>query len=122
MILGVGVDIIEIERVERALTRRPRLKERLFVEPEIAYCENRPASCYSHFAGRFAAKEAVAKALGVSLSWHDVVIDREPGGKPVVRLFGRACTAAGDAEIMLTISHSRDFAVAYAVLARKDAP
>jgi len=62
MILGLGVDIIEIKRVEQALTRRPSLLRRLFTPEEVRYCEARPGSRYAHFAGRFAAKEAVAKA------------------------------------------------------------
>ena len=115
MILGVGVDIIEISRMERALERRPRMTRRLFVDLEISYCNSKHAPRASHFAGRFAAKEAIAKALGRPFSWHEVVIDREPTGKPHVRLFGRAKEAAAGGSVALTISHSRDYAVAYAV-------
>ena len=115
MIVGVGVDIIEIARMERALERRPRMTRRLFVDVEIAYCNSKRAARASHFAGRFAAKEAIAKALGRSLSWHEVVIDREPSGKPRVRLHGRAKEAAAGGSVSLSISHSRDYAVAYAV-------
>jgi len=115
MIRGVGVDIIEVGRVEEALTRRPRLVRRLFTPDEVAYCRAKPASEYSHFAGRFAAKEAVAKALGRSCAWHDVAVSHDLLGKPVVELSGRAREAAGDGTITLTISHSRDYAVAYAV-------
>jgi len=115
VIMGVGVDIIEIARIEQALRRRPRMTHRLFVDVEIDYCNSKPASRASHFAGRFAAKEAIAKALGRSLSWHEVVIDREPTGRPSVRLYGRASEAAAGGKVALTISHSRDYAVAYAV-------
>ncbi len=116
MIRGVGVDIIEVERVRDALARRPRLLHRLFTEEEIAYCRSKPASEYAHLAGRFAAKEAVAKALGRSLSWQEVAVHNTPSGKPVVVLKGRAREALADRKIMLSISHSRNYAVAYAVL------
>jgi holo-[acyl-carrier protein] synthase len=115
MIRGVGVDIIEIERIRAAMERRPGLRKRLFSPSEIDYCQGKPASEFSHFAGRFAAKEAVAKALGRSLSWQEVIVEREATGRPVVRLDGRAAEAARGGCIMLTISHSRDYAVAYAV-------
>jgi len=120
MILGVGVDIIEIGRIEEALTRRRRLVDRLFVPAEIDYCRSRPSSQYSHFAGRFAAKEAVAKALGRSFAWHEVIVAQEPTGKPVVHLYGRAADVGGRGRVMLSISHSRDYAVAYAVLTTGD--
>ena len=94
--------------------RRPRLLTRLFQPEEIDYCRSKPASQYAHFAGRFAAKEAVAKALGTSLAWHEVVISQEQSGKPLVRLSARAVEAARGGSVMLSISHSRDYAVAYA--------
>ncbi len=115
MVLGMGVDIVEIERIERALTRRPSMLRRVFTEEEIRYCEARPGSRYAHFAGRFAAKEAVAKALGRSLGWHDVAVENNELGKPGPVLRGRAVEAASRGEVMLSISHSRDYAVAHAV-------
>jgi len=115
MILGLGVDIIEIKRVEQALTRRPSLLRRLFTPEEVRYCEARPGSRYAHFAGRFAAKEAVAKALGRSLGWRDVAVQNNELGKPTAVLSGRAREAAEGGAIYLSISHSRDYAVAQAV-------
>ncbi|MBD3173618.1 MAG: holo-[acyl-carrier-protein] synthase [Armatimonadia bacterium] len=115
MIRGVGVDIVEIERVERALTRRPSLLTRLFTPEEVRYCEARPGSRYAHFAGRFAAKEAVAKALGRSLGWREVAVMNNELGKPTAVLSGRAVEAVAGGTIMLSISHSRDYAVAQAV-------
>lgn len=115
MVLGLGVDIVEIERVEQALIRRPSLMRRLFTPEEIHYCEARPGSRYAHFAGRFAAKEAVAKALGRSLGWREVAIHNDELGKPAVLLSGRAREAAAGGRIYVSISHSRDYAVAQAV-------
>ena len=71
--------------------------------------------------GRFAAKEAVGKALGRSFAWHEVIVAQEPSGKPVVKLYGRAAQVGGQGRVMLSISHSRDYAVAYAVLTTGDA-
>lgn len=116
MILGMGVDIVEIERVEQALMRRPSLVGRLFTPEEVRYCEARPGSRYAHYAGRFAAKEAVAKALGRSMSWRDVAVQNDALGKPMAVLSGRAQEAAAGGSIYLSISHSRDYAVAQAVL------
>ena len=89
--MKVGVDLIEIDRIRRALERYPRFRERCFTEAERAYCESRanPAQSY---AGRFAGKEAVGKALGFGVArafaWRDVEIVGRP--KPAVHLHGRA--------------------------------
>lgn len=115
-IKGIGVDIVEIERLGRALEEHPRLKERLFTPAERIYCASRPAAEIAHLAGRFVAKEAVAKAIGRSLSWQAVQIENGPAGQPRVTLDGPARDAAGDARILVSISHSRHYAVAYAML------
>jgi holo-[acyl-carrier protein] synthase len=119
-IAGMGVDIIEISRVESALTARLRMVERVYTEEEIAYCRSKPASMYAHFAGRFAAKEAVAKALGRSLEWRDVSIENDPLGKPRTVLRGPAADAAEGGLVLVSISHSRDYAVAHAVFVRPE--
>jgi holo-[acyl-carrier protein] synthase len=110
--LGVGIDLIEIERVERALERRPRLAERLFTPAELAYSRER-ARPGRHLAARFAAKEAVIKALGqgVPLSQIEVV----SGEPPKLRLHGRAAEAAGDTEIAISLTHSDETAAAVAI-------
>ena len=118
---GIGVDIIEIARVERALKRTPRMAQRLFTDEERAYCE-RTARPAQHYAGRFAAREAVLKALGTGFSQgiglKDVSVTRDESGRPQVLLAGRAAEVAaeqGMLEIALSLSFTRDMAVANAV-------
>ena len=118
--LKVGVDLIEIERIRRALERYPRFRERCFTEAERAYCDSRanPAQSY---AGRFAGKEAVGKALGFGVAhafaWREVEIVGRP--KPTVRLSGRMQALAGRLgarEIDLSMTHSRELASATCVV------
>ncbi|MFL6037287.1 MAG: holo-ACP synthase [Gaiellaceae bacterium] len=117
----VGVDLIEIERVRRALERYPSFRQRCFTEAERAYCDSRPNPAQS-YAGRFAGKEAVGKALGFGVArafaWRDVEIAGRP--KPSVRLSGRVARWAeetGAGTIDLSMSHSRELANAVAVVA-----
>ncbi len=120
MILGLGVDIVEIERMAAALERRPRMKERLFSAEERAYCDARGRP-EVHYALRFAAKEAVLKALGTGFSgmrFTDVEVIREASGRPVPRLSGRAAERAeeiGVIEMHLSLSFTHTTAVASAV-------
>jgi holo-[acyl-carrier protein] synthase len=110
--LGVGIDLIEIERVERALERRPRLADRLFTPAELAYARER-ARPGRHLAARFAAKEAVIKALGQGLPMRQIeVVSGEP---PQLQLHGRAAEVAGDAEIAISLTHSQESAAAIAI-------
>ena len=112
MAIAVGIDLIEIERVERALERRPKLADRLFTPGELAYARER-ARPGRHLAARFAAKEAVIKALGRAFPLHEIeVVSGEP---PRLRLHGRAAEAAGDAEIAISLTHSRETAAAVAI-------
>ena len=119
---GVGIDLLEIERMERALERRPRLAERLFTDAERDYAaaRGRPAQ---HLAARFCAKEAVAKALGLEV-WdpRDVEVI-STGAAPVVRLSGHARRRAGElgVELHISLTHSRGMAAAVAVTARVQA-
>jgi len=114
VVLGVGIDLIEIERVERALERRPRLAERLFTDAELAYSRER-ARPGRHLAARFAVKEAVIKALGQGLPPKDIeVVSGEP---PTLRLHGQAADLAGDTEIVISLTHSRESAAAVAIAA-----
>ena len=119
--MKVGVDLIEIERIRRALDRYPGFKERCFTEAERKYCDSRknPAQSY---AGRFAGKEAVGKALGFGVArafaWRDVEIVGRP--KPGVQLHGRLAAWAerlGAGEIDVSMTHSRELASAVAVVA-----
>ncbi|HZT07933.1 MAG TPA: holo-ACP synthase [Chloroflexota bacterium] len=112
----IGVDIVEIERVERALRRHPEgFRARVYTDLEIRECGRSVAS----MAGRFAAKEAVMKALGVGgMAFRDIEIARLPSGKPDVRLSGRMRRRAeriGVSAMRISISHSRDYAVAVAI-------
>lgn len=113
MIRGVGTDIIEISRIRKAVAKKG-FTGRVFTPAERRYCESASNPDY-RFAGRFAAKEAVAKSLGVSLSWQEVEILPDSAGKPEVRLHGRAVAAAAGIRILVSISHCRSYAVASAV-------
>lgn len=109
---AVGIDLIEIDRLERALERRPGLADRLFTERELAYARAR-ARPGRHLAARFAAKEAVIKALGQGVPLREIeVIAGQP---PRVQLHGRAAEVAGDGEIAISLTHSRDSAAAIAI-------
>ena len=118
---SVGIDLIEIERIRSALERYPRFKDRCFTPAEQAYCDSRrnPAESY---AGRFAGKEAVGKALGFGVArafaWREIEIAGRP--KPSVRLEGRLAQWAeerGAGAIDLSMTHSRELASAVAVVA-----
>jgi holo-[acyl-carrier protein] synthase len=117
--LRVGVDLIEIERVRRALERHgDDFRERCFTADERAYCESR-ANPAQHYAGRFAAKEAVGKALGsgVHFTWKEIEIAGRP--KPGVRLSGwtaRFAERMGAGRIELSMTHSKELAAAIAVV------
>ena len=115
----IGIDLIEIERVRRALQRYPRFRERCFTEAEQAYCDSRPNPAQS-YAGRFAGKEAVGKALGsgVRFTWREIEIAGRP--KPGVTLSGKTKAWAervGAGEIELSMTHSRELAQAVALVA-----
>lgn len=112
---GLGIDLLEIERIERALARYPRLAERLFTAAEREYAAAR-ARPGRHLAARFAAKEAVVKALGRGggLSLREIeVLAGEP---PTVRLSGGAAELAAGRQLEISLTHSRDYAAAVAVL------
>jgi holo-[acyl-carrier protein] synthase len=118
----IGIDLIEIERIARALERYPGFKERCFTEAERAYCDSRP-NPPQHYAARFAGKEAVGKALGsgVYFTWREIEIRGRP--KPGVHLSGRTAAwaervQAGDIELSMT--HSRELAAAIAVVSPRD--
>jgi holo-[acyl-carrier protein] synthase len=116
----VGTDLIEIDRVRRALGRYERFRDRCFTAAEQAYCDSRPNPAQS-YAGRFAGKEAVGKALGFGVArafaWKEIEIVGRP--KPSVRLSGRVAAWAekvGAGAVDLSMTHSRDLAQAVAVV------
>jgi holo-[acyl-carrier protein] synthase len=112
---GVGLDLLEIERLEAALARRPALAERLFTDGERAYAAAR-ARPAQHLAVRFCAKEAVAKALALTTwSWRDIeVVSPDGGGPPEVVLHG--ALSARDVVVDVSLTHSRGTAGAVAVV------
>jgi holo-[acyl-carrier protein] synthase len=114
MATGVGIDLLEIERMERALERHPRLAQRLFTEGELEYAggKGRPGR---HLAARFAAKEAVVKALGLTGGFRLREIEVVAGEPPTVKLSGRAAEAAEGLHVDISLTHSRDNAAAVAV-------
>jgi holo-[acyl-carrier protein] synthase len=114
---GIGIDVVEIERIETALARRPRLAERLFTEAEREYADAR-ARPGRHLAARFCAKEAVAKALALRV-WSPREIEVVSGAPaPSVRLTGRTAERAGERgeSLKISLTHSRELAAAVAVL------
>ena len=115
MASGVGIDLLEIERIELALQRHPRLAERVFTEAERDYAAAR-ARPGRHLAARFAAKEAVVKALGLSGGFGLREIEVVAGEPPTVSLSGRAAEAAGGERVEISLTHSRDFAAAVAIV------
>jgi holo-[acyl-carrier protein] synthase len=120
---SIGIDLLEIERLERALARRPRLAERLFTDDERQYAGSR-ARPGQHLAARFCAKEAVAKALGMSaFSWRDVEVV-SAGGVPTVQLHGAAAERAAKLGVVVRVSltHTRRDAGAVAVTERGGTP
>jgi len=118
MAKGLGVDIIEIRRIKKVIDQfGKKFLNRLFTTTEQVYClshKNAP----QHFAGRFAAKEAVAKALGTGigtkLRWVDIEIENDQQGKPGVKLSTLASHDHQHPEFLLSISHSKDYAIAVA--------
>jgi holo-[acyl-carrier protein] synthase len=118
-ILGVGVDVVDVARMRRALERHPRFAERVFTEEEIAYCTRggTEAECY---AGRFAAREAVIKALGGlrGAKWRDISVARQPSGAPSILLAGTAVARAsmlGVERLLISFTHERNTAVAFCI-------
>ncbi|MGQ9576594.1 MAG: holo-ACP synthase [Thermoguttaceae bacterium] len=121
-IIGIGTDIAECLRIAQMIERHGELfVSRVYTPEEIRYCSNRKQAT-QHFTGRWAAKEAVLKALGTGwrrgISWHDVEVCNDAGGRPIIVLRGGAREAAvqlGVTKIHISISHCRTHATAFAV-------
>jgi holo-[acyl-carrier protein] synthase len=111
---GVGIDLLEIGRMERALERHPRLAERVFTDAEREYAAAR-ARPGGHLAARFAAKEAVVKALGLGGGFGFREIEVLAGEPPKVRLSGCAAEAAAGRQVEISLTHSQDNAAAVAI-------
>ena len=124
MIIGIGVDIVEVHRIRNALRGTQRMQERVFTEEEIQFCTSRKRQ-YQHFGGRFAAKEAALKALGTGWSrgirWKEVEITDDETGKPILTFHGKAkeiFEQLSARTAWISITHSPDHAVAMVILER----
>lgn len=120
MIEGIGTDIVEVERIEKAIQRQgDTFLNEVFTEEERAYCSKHKAAA-RNYAGRFAAKEALLKALGTGLRdgirWHDINIVNDDLGKPCVLLSGKAKTLLENKRVHISISHCASYATAFAVI------
>jgi holo-[acyl-carrier protein] synthase len=123
MIVGLGTDLCEIERIQHSIARfGERFLQRIFTPAEIAYCRRKRSSAES-FAARFAAKEAGAKALGTGIgqgvSWQEIEVRREPSGRPTLHLTGRAAYFAaqlGATRSSLSLTHTAQLATAVVIL------
>ena len=121
-VLGIGTDIVECVRIRRMIEKHGELfLSRVFTDREMRYCQ-RSKNATEHFAGRWAAKEAVLKCLGTGwskgLCWTDIEVVNDPAGKPAVTLHAATREHAdrlGIREVMISISHCRAYAVAYAL-------
>ncbi len=123
MIVGSGIDLAEIDRIQRSLDRfGARFLARVYTSAEQAYCMRKRRSAES-FAARFAAKEAAAKALGTGISrgvsWREIEVERLPGGRPTLRFHGRAAQRAANMGVVrsaLSLTHTANFAMASVIL------
>lgn len=123
MVIGVGTDLMEIERIERSIERfGEAFLQRVYTPGEIAYCRSKKRTSAESFAARFAAKEAAAKALGTGISrgvsWREFEVTRRPGQRPEMQLHGRAAEIAarlGIRRITMTLSHSRTASIAVVI-------
>ncbi len=121
-IFGIGTDIVECLRIAQMIERHGELfLRRVYTQTEIGYCSARKAAT-QHYAGRWAAKEAVLKSMGTGwargISWQDIEIRNDVGGKPSIALAGGArdvCEEEGICDVMISISHCRSHATAYAL-------
>ncbi|MEM7453353.1 MAG: holo-ACP synthase [Planctomycetota bacterium] len=128
-VFGIGTDIIECSRIANMLEKHDAIFiERVYTAGEIEYCSPRK-SRVQHFAGRWAAKEAVLKAMGTGwakgIKWNDIEIKTMPGGKPEVQLNGVAgeiCRKRGITDMLVSISHTKEFATAFATAVGEPPP
>ncbi len=120
MIKGTGIDIVEIDRFKKAIERNSDLIKRVFTDNEIKYCNERNKP-HLHFAVRFAAKEAVAKSMGIgmrNIKWKDIEVIRMTSGKPTIALHNRAKSVAKENKIQsidVSLSFTKSNAIANAI-------
>jgi holo-[acyl-carrier protein] synthase len=124
MIVGAGIDLVEIARIQHSIDRYgDRFLDRVYTAEEKAYCLRKKRNAAESFAARFAAKEAGAKALGTGIShgvnWLEIEVAREAGGRPTLRFHGRAAERAermGVRNTALSLTHTGDLAMASVVI------
>jgi holo-[acyl-carrier protein] synthase len=121
MIFGIGIDIIEIERIKKSIKKFDKIfLNKIFTKTELDYCLSKKNK-YQHFAARFAAKEAIAKALATGWSkgfrWKDIDIYNEESGMPNVKLHGNLKNFLGnDKSLKITMSHSEHYVTCFAII------
>ncbi|MFQ3611294.1 MAG: holo-ACP synthase [Fimbriimonadales bacterium] len=112
---GIGIDAIEIERIARACARHPKFVERILTPAERNYCLHKGSNSVQHIAGRWSAKEAIAKAVGRPLRWQEVEVLPDPNGKPTVYLSGESAQVVQPGTLLVSITHTRTLASAVAL-------
>ncbi|MCK4261601.1 holo-ACP synthase [bacterium] len=121
MVVGIGIDLVQVSRIKEAVGKwNGRFLLRVYTSREIQYCQGKGSPAV-HFAGRFAAKEAMGKALGEALDWKDVEISNGRLGEPKVNLTGKAKKLSrkrGVKRILLSLSHDSSYAIAQVVLTK----
>ena len=122
--IGIGIDVAEVDRIEKLAEKHEQFLTRVYTEQEIDYC-NKKKNKYQHFAARFAAKESVLKALGVGWSqeikWTDIEVVNESNGRPRINTYGtvkRLVEQKGVKEILISLTHTSRYAIASAQLVK----
>ncbi|MGD8781047.1 MAG: holo-ACP synthase [Ignavibacteria bacterium] len=125
MVLGIGIDIIEIDRIKKSIEKYgDNFLNKIYTQIELDYCLSKKNK-YQHFAARFAAKEAIYKAIstatGFSFEWKDMEIYNEKNGMPRVKLLGKLSTFLGEEkDLKITMSHSENYVTCFAILFSKN--
>ena len=123
-IQGIGIDIVEVQRMKEALDAQgAALMKKLFTEREITYCKSKKRP-HEHFAARFAAKEAVSKAMKTGWSgkfrWKDIEVANEPSGEPRIVLYDSVAAMLSKSTVHLSLSHTKSTVVAFVVIEKKN--
>ncbi len=121
MIIGVGIDNVDVDRIARALAQYgERFERKIFSDREIAYCRLTPSRTAERYAARFAAREAFAKAIGTGIRmgfrWKEVTVAKEPTGRPILHLLGTMHERYGHLNAHLSLSHTDSIATALVIL------
>jgi len=121
MIKGIGIDLVELARIQEAVEKYgERFLNRIFTELEIDYCNQRTSTSIKHYAARFAAKEALSKALGTGIaagvSWKDAEIKNLPSGEPQIFLYGKAKELCPNCVVHVSLTHTNTSAAAVVVI------